>query len=129
MGTQRGQMKEVLSWLVRWACRAGMGSRYFCSALAALSAHYKIFLSSPDTISIPVSPSPSKLGRHRQPCWVACLLVCVSGKERSKLKRWGLEQLRLQQNNVGLFQKTLYGSKHLRVFYYERGQFRNSACF
>jgi hypothetical protein len=28
------------------------------------------------TISIPWSPSPSKLGRHS--CWVACLLVCVS---------------------------------------------------
>jgi hypothetical protein len=26
--------------------------------------------------SIPLSPSPSNLGR--QPCWVACLLVCVS---------------------------------------------------
>ncbi len=34
MGTQRGQMKEVLPWLVRWACRAG--TREFCSALAAL---------------------------------------------------------------------------------------------
>jgi hypothetical protein len=32
---------------------------------------------SPYTISIPLSPSPSKLGR--QPCWAACLLVCVSG--------------------------------------------------
>ncbi len=29
------------------------------------------------TISIPLSPSPNKLGW--QPCWVACLLVCVSG--------------------------------------------------
>ncbi len=28
------------------------------------------------TISILLSPSPSKLGR--QPCWAACLLVCVS---------------------------------------------------
>jgi hypothetical protein len=27
--------------------------------------------------SIPLSPSPRKL--DRQPCWVACLLVCVSG--------------------------------------------------
>jgi hypothetical protein len=27
-------MKEVLSWLVRWACRAG--TRDFCSALTAL---------------------------------------------------------------------------------------------
>jgi hypothetical protein len=34
MGTQRVQMKEVLPWLVRWACRAG--PRNFCSALAAL---------------------------------------------------------------------------------------------
>ncbi len=28
-------LKEVLPWLVRWACRAG-GTRNFCSALAAL---------------------------------------------------------------------------------------------
>jgi hypothetical protein len=34
MGTQRVQMKGVLSRLVRWACRAG--TRDFCSALAAL---------------------------------------------------------------------------------------------
>jgi hypothetical protein len=34
MGTQSVQMKGVLSWLVRWACRAG--TRDFCSALAAL---------------------------------------------------------------------------------------------
>jgi hypothetical protein len=33
MGTQRGQMKGVLSWLVHWACRAS--SRDFCSAMAA----------------------------------------------------------------------------------------------
>ncbi len=33
------------------------------------------------TISIPLSPSPSKLGR--QPCWVACLLVSVSGCSRN----------------------------------------------
>ncbi len=34
MGTQRVQMTGVLSWLVRWACRAG--TRDFCPALAAL---------------------------------------------------------------------------------------------
>ncbi len=34
MGTQRVQMKMVLSWLVRWACSAGKGD--FCSALADL---------------------------------------------------------------------------------------------
>jgi hypothetical protein len=34
MGTQRGQMKGILSRLVHWPCCAG--TRYFCSALAAL---------------------------------------------------------------------------------------------
>ncbi len=34
METQRVQMKGVLPWLVRWACRAD--SRDFYSALAAL---------------------------------------------------------------------------------------------
>jgi hypothetical protein len=34
MGTHRVDMKEVLPWLVRWACR--LDTRYFCSALAAL---------------------------------------------------------------------------------------------
>jgi hypothetical protein len=38
---------------------------------------YKIIFISPYTISIPLSPLLSKLGR--QPCWVACLLGCVSG--------------------------------------------------
>jgi hypothetical protein len=58
-------MKGVLSWLVRWASRTS--TRDFCSALAvqASPVHFQF-----------LSPSPSKLGRH--PCWVACLLVCVS---------------------------------------------------
>ncbi len=34
METQRVQMKEVLPWLVCWACHAG--ARDFCSDLAAL---------------------------------------------------------------------------------------------
>ncbi len=34
MGTQRGQIKGVLSWLARWACRTS--TRDFCSALAAI---------------------------------------------------------------------------------------------
>jgi hypothetical protein len=34
MGTQSVQMKGVLPWLIRWACRAG--PRDFCPALAAL---------------------------------------------------------------------------------------------
>jgi hypothetical protein len=44
MGTQRVQIKGVLSRLVRWACRAG--TKDFCSALAARvgSAHNIFFL-------------------------------------------------------------------------------------
>ncbi len=64
-------MKGVLSWLVRWVCRAGI--RDFCSALAALVGPVKNIFSSPYIISIPLSPSPSNLGR--QPCWISCLVV------------------------------------------------------
>ncbi len=39
MATQRAQMKEVLDWLVRGACRAG--TRDFCSA--RLTAHCTLF--------------------------------------------------------------------------------------
>ena len=36
MGTQRGQMNGVLSWLVRWAGPAGTRLKGYCSDLAAL---------------------------------------------------------------------------------------------
>ncbi len=77
-GTQRGLIIGVLSWLVRWACRAG--TREFCSALAVLVGPVQniIFFTVHYSISIPFSPLPSKLGR--QPCWVACLFVCVSAR-------------------------------------------------
>jgi hypothetical protein len=70
-------VKGVLPWLVCWACHAG--TRYFCSALAALVGPILNIFPSPYTISILLSPPPSKL--DRQPCWVACLSVCVSGDE------------------------------------------------
>jgi hypothetical protein len=77
-------MKEVISWLVRWACRAG--TRDICSALATLVGPVQNIFSSRYTISIPLSPSPSKQGR--QPCWVACLLVCASGKKITNNLLW-----------------------------------------
>ncbi len=56
----------------------GLSCRYkrflFC---LGCSSRPGIIFSSPYTISIPLAPSPSMLGR--QSCWVACLLVCVSG--------------------------------------------------
>ncbi len=74
MGTQRVCTNER-GPSVLWACR--VGAQDFCSALASLVGPVQIFVSSPYTVSIPLPSSPSKLGR--QPCWVACLLVCVSG--------------------------------------------------
>jgi hypothetical protein len=81
MGTQRVQMKEDLPCLIRWACRAS--TRYFLFCLGCSSrlvGQYKI-LFFPQyghySISIPLSPSPSKL--DMQLWWVATLLVCVSG--------------------------------------------------
>jgi hypothetical protein len=77
MGTQRVQMKVVLPWLVRTACRAG--TRAFISALTAVVGpmHNIFFLALYYFNSF--VPPPSKLGR--QSCRVACLLVCVSGIE------------------------------------------------
>ncbi len=66
---------SLFGWCIRLAaCRAG--TRYFCSALAVLvgsQVQNMFFL----TISISLSPSHCKPGKH--PCWVACLLACVSG--------------------------------------------------
>ncbi len=49
------------------------GTSDFCSALAALVGPVQNIFSLPCTFSIPLSPSPSKLGR--QQCWIACLLL------------------------------------------------------
>jgi hypothetical protein len=61
--------------LVRCTCRAG--KRDYCVPWLLWSAQYKMFFSSPYTILILLSSSLSRLGR--QSCWVACLLVCISG--------------------------------------------------
>jgi hypothetical protein len=74
-GDSKSTMKGVLPWLIYWVCRAGI--RVFRYALVALVGPVQniFFLTVHSTI--PLSPSPSYLGR--QSCWVACLLVCVSG--------------------------------------------------
>jgi hypothetical protein len=59
-----------LGWFFR------LGTRDFCFALVVLVGPVQ------NIFSIPLSPSPSNLGR--QPCWVACLLVCVSGQRQQK---------------------------------------------
>jgi hypothetical protein len=61
METQRVQMKGVIPWLVRWACHAG--TRDFCPAPAALIGPVQNIFPSPYTISLPLSPSPTKLGQ------------------------------------------------------------------
>ncbi len=50
IGTRRVQMKAVLSWLVRWASRAG--TRDFCSALTSLVGPVLKIFSSPYIISL-----------------------------------------------------------------------------
>jgi hypothetical protein len=70
-----GDSKRAVSWLDRWVCRAGTRDFLFCLGCSCRPST-KYFFSSSYIISIPLSPSASKLGR--QPCWVACLLVCVS---------------------------------------------------
>jgi hypothetical protein len=61
------------TWLVRWARRESM--RDFDPAWLLWSAQSKIFLSSPYTISLYMSLSPSQQGN--QSCRDACLLICA----------------------------------------------------
>jgi hypothetical protein len=63
----------------RYIGSSGPVSEYPQSACWHAEYALKIFLSSSYTILILLSPSPSKMGR--QSCWVACLLVYVSGLE------------------------------------------------
>jgi hypothetical protein len=69
-------MKSVffLGWLVGLVVPV---KKNFVLPWLLQSAQYTIFFSSSYTISIPLSTSPSKLGR--QPSWVACLLAFVFG--------------------------------------------------
>jgi hypothetical protein len=75
MGTQRVYKckKSFLGWFVGLDVTV---QEIFVLSWLLYSAQNKnkIFCSSPYTLSILLSSSPSKLGG--QPCWVACLLVC-----------------------------------------------------
>jgi hypothetical protein len=77
MGTQRVQMKGVLPWLVRWACRAAQGIFLFCLGCSCLGTKQNTFFLVVHYFISFVPIAQPKLGR--QPCWVACLLICVSG--------------------------------------------------
>jgi hypothetical protein len=87
-------MKGVLSWLVRWVCRAG--TRDICSALAALVGQIQNnFFLTVYTISIPFSPSHSKLGTGPAAvmgrlsltvCLCSVAVLCINHSE-SALKR------------------------------------------
>ncbi len=78
--TQRIQIKRVLPLFPGWACHAGTRD-FFVLPGAALVG----LLTVPYTISIPLSPTPSKLGR--QWCRIACLLVCVSDLTNERRRR------------------------------------------
>jgi hypothetical protein len=100
MGTQRGQIKGVLSWLVRWATRAS--TRDFCSALAvqASPVHFQF-----------LSPSPSKLGRD--PCWVACLTYCTLHKYMYRIFMSSMNYI-----DISELQEQINSTQHLRFCTY-----------
>ncbi len=71
--TTENEVNGDLKRLVPRAYHAG--TRDFCSPWLLKSAQYKYFFPNRILVQFLLSPSPSKLGR--QPCWVACPLVCV----------------------------------------------------
>ncbi len=77
METQGLHTKFVLPWLVFWAHNEG--TKEFCPALTALVGPVQntVYVSSPYTISLHLSRSPSKL--DRQSWRVTYLLISVSG--------------------------------------------------
>jgi hypothetical protein len=66
-------------WLARCARRAG--TRDFLSFLGCSGQPSTKDFSSPYTISLHMSPTPSNLSR--QSCRAACLLICVSGRDEN----------------------------------------------
>jgi hypothetical protein len=76
------QIKGVFLNLVCLACR--VGTRDLHPGVTALVSPVQIFFSLPHTFSLYVSPHrPATWAVGRQSCWVACLLVCVSGLTRA----------------------------------------------
>jgi hypothetical protein len=70
-------MKGVLSWLVRWV-RLPIERFLFClGCFSRPSTKYYFPQRTLFQFICPNRPSPSKM--VRQSCWVACLLLCVSG--------------------------------------------------
>jgi hypothetical protein len=74
-GDSKSANEKGLPWLVHWACREG--TRDFCSAVAALVRQYKIIFPRRSLFQFLCPHRPASW--DRLPCWVACLLVCVSG--------------------------------------------------
>jgi hypothetical protein len=81
VGTQRVQMKGVLPWLVRWACRAG--TRYFCAALAALVGpmHNIFFLTVYYFIHSSRRPASCSGSRAGSPVSKYVSLAMINGEE------------------------------------------------
>ncbi len=78
-------MRGVLPWLVRWTCRAGTGN--FCPALAALLGFVQnMYFLTVHYFNFCVPIAQQAIGS--QPCWIACLLVYVSGTHLTPTFFW-----------------------------------------
>jgi hypothetical protein len=89
-------MNGVLPWLVRWSCPASTRD-FFLPWLALVVPVQNIFFLTIYYFNYFI-PSPSKLGR--QPCWVACLLVCVSVHANRVASSLSKGDIRLQWSSV-----------------------------
>ncbi len=114
-GTHVVHMKWALPWLVRSARRAGMRFTFWlgCSS----PPQNKIFFTSPYTISLHLSPTPSKL--DRQSCRIACLFLSVSAPNRQTQRiSWVSQNIPIQQPKViWLNNKNIYDTReHIQIF-------------
>ncbi len=80
-------MKEVLPWLVCWVCRAGTRDIFLSFPVCSIgSLAQNIYFLTRTLFQFMCPHRPANLGR--QPCWVACLFVCVSD-DNSFFHSWG----------------------------------------
>jgi hypothetical protein len=88
--------------------RCASSRDFFCLSCSSRPNTKYFFLTVHYSISIPLSPSPSRPGR--QPCWVSCLFVCVFGfcKQREDI---GFRKLKEKHHSLRVI--TIYFYVHV----------------
>jgi hypothetical protein len=98
MGTQRGQMKGVLYWLVCWGCQAGTSD--FCSALAALVGPEQNFFFLTLNYFNTFIPIPQQAGQAAVLCCLSLSLWVSGGTLFFLLKLWAAFRHGFYCNNL-----------------------------